>query len=288
MPMADVDPDEVPYFSLVLVPSPTGARPPAPPRPGVGEACVGEVVVVGIGPAGPRWLTPEAAQALRDADHLVGYAPYVQRVPHRPGQQRHTSGNQVELDRARHALDLAHGGAAVAVVSSGDPGVFAMASAVFEVADGDERYAAVPVRVLPGITAAQAAASRVGAPLGHDFAVLSLSDRLKPWSVIERRLAAAAGADLVLALYNPSSASRRWQVTAARDLLLRHRDPDTAVVVARDVGRPAETITTTTLGALDPDTVDMRCLLIVGSSRTRTVKRADGTTAVWTPRDYPS
>ncbi len=291
MPMGDVDPNEVPYFSLVLVPSPTGNRAPAdrPARtfddPRVTSA--GEVVVVGIGPAGPRWLTPEAGQALREAEHLVGYGPYVDRVPHRPGQHRHTSGNQEELERARFALELALDGAAVAVVSSGDPGVFAMASAVFEVATSEDRFAAVPVRVLPGLTAAQAAASRIGAPLGHDFAVLSLSDRLKPWAVIERRLHAAADADLVLALYNPASTHRRWQITATRDVLLRHRDPDTPVVVARDVGRPGETINTGTLGTLDTDMVDMRCLVIVGSSRTRLSKRADGSTVVWTPRDYP-
>ncbi len=285
-PLADVSADEVPYFSLALLPSPTSAatrdEPPAPtPQP------AGEVVVVGVGPAGPRWLTPEVARALREAEHLVGYGPYVDRVPVRPGQQRHTSGNQVETERAAHALELALTGARVAVVSSGDPGVFAMASAVYEVATGRARFADVPVRILPGLTAAQAAASRIGAPLGHDFAVLSLSDRLKPWPVIESRLAAAAAADLVLALYNPASASRRWQVGAARDILLRHRDPKTPVVVARDVGRPGEAITVTTLADLDPETVDMRCLLIVGSSTTQVSTRGDGSTVVWTPRTYP-
>lgn len=283
LPMSEVDPDAVPYFSLAVVPSPLSAG-VAVPRP----ERRGEVVVVGIGPAGPRWLTPEAAQALRDAEHLVGYGPYVDRVPHRPGQHRHASGNQVERDRAEHALDLALGGARVAVVSSGDPGVFAMASAVYEVATAHDRFAAVPITVLPGVTAAHAAASRIGAPLGHDFATVSLSDRLKPWSVIERRLAAAAAADLVLAVYNPASASRRWQVAAAREILLGHRAPDTPVVIARDVGRPGETVTVTTLDGLDPAAVDMRCLLIIGSSATRVSKRGDGSTAVWTPRDYPT
>ncbi|KXK58385.1 ATP-binding protein [Micromonospora rosaria] len=284
-PLAEVDPDEVPYFSLALLPSPTSsavhADPPAPAASG------GEVVVVGLGPAGPRWQTPEVTRALREAEHLVGYAPYVDRVPVRPGQQRHTSGNQVETERAAHALDLALGGARVVVVSSGDPGVFAMASAVYEVATAEARFARVPVRVLPGLTAAQAAASRIGAPLGHDFAVLSLSDRLKPWPVIEARLAAAAEADLVLALYNPASASRRWQVGAARDVLLRHRDPKTPVVVARDIGRPGETVTVTTVADLDPQVVDMRCLLLVGSSTTQVSTRGDGSVAVWTPRTYP-
>ncbi|QOC95383.1 precorrin-2 C(20)-methyltransferase [Micromonospora craniellae] len=285
-PLADVSADEVPYFSLALLPSPTSAA-SRDDLPAPGPASAGEVVVVGLGPAGPRWLTPEVARALREAEHLVGYGPYVDRVPVRPGQQRHTSGNQVETERAAHALELALDGARVVVVSSGDPGVFAMASAVYEVATGQARFAGVPVRVLPGLTAAQAAASRVGAPLGHDFAVLSLSDRLKPWPVIEARLAAAAAADLVLALYNPASASRRWQVGAARDTLLRHRDPKTPVVLARDVGRATESVAVLTLGDLDPDTVDMRCLLIVGSSTTQVSTRGDDSVVVWTPRTYP-
>jgi precorrin-2 C20-methyltransferase/precorrin-3B C17-methyltransferase len=298
LPLAEVDPDQVPYFSIALVPSPASATGrPGAAAPGAAESAAGgnvtgdstggEVVVVGLGPAGPQWRTPEVTQALREAGHLVGYGPYVDRVPHRPGQQRHTSGNQVEADRARHALDLALGGERVAVISSGDPGVFAMATAVLEQVAGDDRYADVPVRVLPGLTAAQAAASRIGAPLGHDYAVISLSDRLKPWSVIESRLAAAATADLVVAIYNPASASRRWQVAAARDVLLRHRAAATPVVIARDVGGPAETVDVVDLGALDPAAVDMRCLLIVGSSTTRVTRRGDGSAVVWTPRDYP-
>ncbi|WP_422769960.1 precorrin-2 C(20)-methyltransferase [Plantactinospora sp. WMMC1484] len=299
LPLAEVEPAGVPYFSLAVLTSPTGAAvaagvgPGGSGGPGAGRRGGGAVVptggvtVVGLGPAGSRWLTPETSQALREAEHLVGYGPYVDRVPHRPGQHRHTSGNQVEIDRARHALELALSGARVAVVSSGDPGVFAMATAVLEVATTDERFGVVPVRVLPGLTAAQAAASRIGAPLGHDFAVLSLSDRLKPWAVIERRLAAAAAADLVLALYNPASASRRRQVEAARQTLLRHRQPGTPVVIARDVGRPGERVTVVPLADLDPAEVDMRCLLIVGSSTTRWDRRADGSTVVWTPRSYP-
>ena len=285
-PLADVDPDTVPYFSLALLPSPayaarTSGSAPAEPsdaRPG------GEVVVVGLGPAGPEWLTPEAGQALADAEHLVGYGPYLARVPQRQGQQRHSSGNRVEADRACQALELARDGARVAVVSSGDPGVFAMATAVLEQAE-QPRFADVSVRVLPGVTAAQAAASRVGAPLGHDYCVLSLSDRLKPWEIIERRLDAVGAADLAVAIYNPASRSRTTQLTAARDVLLRHRAPDAPVVVARDIGGAEESVTVTTLGELDPATVDMRCLLIVGSSRTRAVER-DGTTTVWTPRTY--
>jgi precorrin-2 C20-methyltransferase/precorrin-3B C17-methyltransferase len=184
-------------------------------------------------------------------------------------------------------LDLAKRGRRVAVVSSGDPGVFAMAAAVLEVGE-DPEWKDVPVRVVPGLTAAQAVASRVGAPLGHDFCVLSLSDRLKPWSVIESRLIAAAGADLVIAIYNPASRSRREQLVRARELLLEHRDPGTPVVVGRDVGGPEESVRVTTLGELDPSTIDMRCLLIVGSSQTRASARGDGSPVVFTPRHYPA
>ncbi|MGK3204212.1 precorrin-2 C(20)-methyltransferase [Amycolatopsis sp. MEPSY49] len=279
-PLADVDPSTVPYFSLALLPSPAYASRQKPaPAPAV-PAASGEVVVVGLGPAGPEWLTPEAASELDAAEHVVGYGPYVARVPQKAGQQRHASGNRVEADRAREALSLAASGSRVAVVSSGDPGVFAMASAVLEqVAAG--HGAGVRVRIVPGVTAAQAAASRVGAPLGHDYCVLSLSDRLKPWEIIEKRLDAAGAADLVLALYNPASRSRTTQLADACSVLLRHRAPATPVVVARDVGGPEEDIRITTLGELDPSTVDMRCLLIVGSSRTRA---EDG--VVWTPRSY--
>jgi precorrin-2 C20-methyltransferase/precorrin-3B C17-methyltransferase len=156
-----------------------------------------------------------------------------------------------------------------------------MASAVLEVSDAAE-YAGVPVRVLPGLTAANAVASRVGAPLGHDYCVLSLSDRLKPWDVIASRLSAAAKADLVLAIYNPASRSRTWQVQAARDLLLEHRSPDTPVVIGRDVGGPAEEIKVVRLTDLDPSTVDMRCLLLIGSSMTRLTEQGK----VFTPRRY--
>ncbi|MGA8994776.1 MAG: precorrin-3B C(17)-methyltransferase, partial [Nocardioidaceae bacterium] len=241
-----------------------------------------ELLVIGLGPAGDAWLTPEATAALAEVDHVVGYAPYVDRVPQRPGLRRHASGNTVELDRARHALDLALAGERVAVVSGGDAGVFGMASAVFEAVQDarDPRYADVPVRVLPGMTAVQAVAARAGAPLGGDFAVLSLSDRLKPWPVIEQRLVAVAQADLVLAVYNPASRSRSTQVADMRELLLRHRSATTVVVVGRDVGRPAESLEVTTLGDLDPTRIDMRCLLVVGCSGT-TVSPAG---RVWTRR----
>lgn len=277
-PLAEVDADSVPYFSLALLPSPA--------RAGRSRArSMGEVVVVGLGPGGAQWLTPEVAALLADADHLVGYESYLARVPQRSGQQRHASGNRVEAERATLALDLARDGARVAVVSSGDPGVFAMASAVLEQA-AQPRWADVPVRVLPGITAAQAVAARVGAPLGHDYCVLSLSDRLKPWEIIERRLDAAGAADLVVAIYNPASRSRVTQLDRAREVLLRHRKPDTPVVVARDVGGAEESVRVDTLGSFDSSIVDMRCLVVVGSSRTRTERRRDGSYIVWTPRRY--
>ena len=282
-PLADVDPDTVPYFSVAVLPSRIGlSAEPVEPTPGA----VGEVVVIGLGPAGPLWLTPEARGELAAADDLVGYTTYLDRVPTRAGQRRHGSDNKVESERAEFALDLARQGRRVAVVSSGDPGVFAMATAVLEVAC-EERYGDVPVRIVPGMTAAHAAASRAGAPLGHDYAVVSLSDRLKPWEVVARRLAAAASADLVLALYNPGSRSRTTQVGLARDLLLEHRAPDTPVVLARDVGGPTERVRTVRLVDLDPAEVDMRTILLVGSSQTRAVTRGDGTEVVWTPRRYP-
>ncbi len=285
-PVAEVDEGRVPYFSLVVVPGDTLHGPrsrdgsAAPARPGrADETTRGpELLVVGLGPGPEEWLTPEATSALAEVDHVVGYAPYVARVPQRAGLTRHASGNTVEVDRARHALDLARQGERVAVVSGGDAGVFGMAAAVFEAAE-DGVYDGVAIRVLPGVSAVQAVAARAGAPIGADFAVLSLSDRLKPWSVVERRLRAIAEADLVLAVYNPASRSRTEQVGIARSVLLEHRRPETVVVVGRDVGRAEESLTLTTLGELDPASIDMKCLLIVGSSSTRV-----SPAGVWTPR----
>ncbi|WP_425563939.1 precorrin-2 C(20)-methyltransferase [Nonomuraea longicatena] len=303
-PLKDVDPDTVPYFSLALlaspaertfVPEPLASEPLASgsvasePVAPLGQSShgdrlptgtPGEVAVVGLGPAGRPWLTPEAQEALAAATDLVGYGPYVDRVAQNPRQERHRTDNRVEAERARHALELAREGRRVAVVSSGDPGVFAMASAVLEVAAD---FPDVPVRVVPGLTAAQAVASRAGAPLGHDYCVLSLSDLLKPWEVIAERISAAARADLVLAIYNPASRSRTWQLAATRDLLLEHRDPATPVIIGRNVGGAAESIIVTTLGDFDPTQVDMRCLLIIGSSTTRVAPSGQ----VYTPRRYP-
>jgi precorrin-2 C20-methyltransferase / precorrin-3B C17-methyltransferase len=284
----DVDPATVPYMSLVIVPGPEASGQPEPPRQPAspGPAETGRVDVVGLGPAGRDWLTPQAAAVLAAADDIVGYAPYVARVPVNPRQRRHGSDNRVEAQRAEFALDLALRGRRVAVVSSGDPGVFAMASPVLEAA-AEERFAGVPVGIVPGITAAQAVASLAGAPLGHDYVMLSLSDRLKPWDVIARRLVAAADGDFAIAVYNPASRSRRQQLVDARDLLLAHRDQETPVVIGRAVGTAEQEVTVTTLGELDPAEVDMRCLLIIGSSQSRVVRDASGAARVITPRRYP-
>jgi precorrin-2 C20-methyltransferase/precorrin-3B C17-methyltransferase len=272
---------EVPYMSLVLVPT-TETR-------ASGAAGRGRVSVVGLGPAGAEWLTPEARAELAEADELVGYATYLARVPARAGQVRHESDNRVEDARARLALELAAAGKRVAVVSSGDPGIFAMAAAVLEAAErASNGEGGVEVRVVPGVSAMQAAAARVGAPLGHDFCVISLSDQLKPWELIERRLEAAGAADLALALYNPASRTRREQLERAREVLMRHREPDTPVVVARAVGSADESVTVTSLAEFDVETVDMRTLVLVGSSTTRVVPNGGGPPRVYTPRRYPA
>lgn len=276
---ADVDESQVPYFSIAVVPSPSNN--PAAQQP----TAMGEVVVLGLGPGDDAWTTPEVRGELARATDVVGYTTYVNRVPVRPGQNRHASDNKVESERAAMALDLAKRGARVAVVSSGDPGVFAMAAAVIEMA-ADEQWRDVPVRVLPGLTAAHAVASRVGAPLGHDYAMISLSDRLKPWDVVARRISAVAAADMAIAVYNPASRSRTWQVGAMKDLLLEHRAPDTPVIVGRDVAGPQESVRIVALGDLEPSEVDMRTLLIVGSSQTTVVESAGGR-KVFTPRRYP-
>ncbi|RBM17546.1 precorrin-2 C(20)-methyltransferase [Streptomyces sp. PT12] len=287
LPVSEVDPETVPYFSLIVVTGDSrngprsrtrAAEPPA--RADAEPSAPAELLVVGLGPGPDDWLTPEAAAALATVGHVVGYRAYVDRVPRRAGLARHASGNTVEADRARLALDLARSGERVAVVSGGDAGVFGMAAAVFEVAE-DPAYADVPIRVLPGVSAVQAVAARAGAPIGADFAVISLSDRLKPWEVVERRLRAVAEADLVLAVYNPASRSRATQIAVARRVLLEHRKPETVVVVGRDIGRADEAVTVTTLGALDPAAIDMRCLVIVGASTTRVTASGRVLTPRW-------
>lgn len=297
LPVADVDPESVPYFSLVVLPGDAahGKRSRTLPEPsssfpesspsfpelveGATAPAPAELLVVGLGPGPDRWITPEVSDALARVQHVVGYGPYVNRVPQRGGLTRHASGNTVEVDRARLALDLALAGESVAVVSGGDAGVFGMASAVFEAAE-DPRFGGVPVRVLPGVSAVQAVAARAGAPVGADFAVVSLSDRLKPWQVVEERLRHIARADLVLAVYNPASRSRTEQVHRFREVLLEECSPQTVVVVGRDVGRAEESLTVTTLEALDPSVIDMKCLLIVGCRGTRVTPSGQ----VWSPR----
>ncbi|MFF0456614.1 precorrin-2 C(20)-methyltransferase [Nocardia africana] len=291
---ADVSDADVPYFAITVVPGPaptteipfTTAETAAAQNDSAGSDApeIGEVVVVGLGPGSPQWTTPEVTRALAAATDIVGYTTYVNRVPVRPGQRRHLSDNRVESERAAMALDLAKSGARVVVVSSGDPGVFAMAAAVVE-ESADPQWRDVPVRVLPGVTAASAVAARIGAPLGHDFAMISLSDRLKPWETVAHRIAAVAAADMAIAIYNPASTQRRWQVGALRELVLEHRGPDTPVVLGRDVGGPAESVRVTTLAELNPDEVDMRTLLIIGASTTATVDTPHGI-RVFTSRRY--
>ena len=246
----------------------------------------GEIAVVGLGPGPAGWLVPEAAEALDLATDLVGYIPYVARVPERPGLLRHASDNRVEIDRARHAFQLALEGRRVAVVSGGDPGVFAMAAAVFEALESDPACRAVPVRVVPGLSAMQAAAARLGAPLGHDFCAISLSPNLKPWAVVLRRLQAAAEGDFVMALYNPASRARPLQIGQAFDHLRGLKAAATPVAFARAVGRPDERLHLTTLGEAAPALVDMATLVIVGSSETRLVAGQGGRRWMLTPRSY--
>lgn len=305
----DVDDADVPYFAVAVVPgpepttavpvsrdehaNPVAAPPPSRDLPHGAPSTnggthtdngTGSVVVVGLGPGSSGWTTPEVEQALAEATDIVGYTTYVNRVPERPGQRRHISDNRVESERAAMALDMAKRGARVAVVSSGDPGVFAMAAAVLEEST-ESQWAQIPVHVLPGMTAASAVASRVGAPLGHDYLMISLSDRLKPWDTVAHRLSAAASADMAIAVYNPASSQRTWQVAAMRDLLLEHRDARTPVVVGRDVGGSSESVRVVALGELDPADVDMRTLLIIGASTTTVVTTENGP-RIYTSRRY--
>ncbi len=245
----------------------------------------GRLAVVGLGPGDVRWLTPEADAALAAADALFGYGPYLDRAPVRDGQSRHPSDNREEALRARDALETAAAGTNVALVSGGDPGVFAMAAAVCEqIESGPAAWRGLDLEIVPGITAMLAVAARVGAPLGHDFCALSLSDNLKPWPVIERRLDAAAQAGFVIALYNPISRARPWQLTAALERLRRHLPATTPTVFGRAVGRADETIAVTTLHAADPAGADMATLVIVGSAETRLVPRPGHAPLVYTPR----
>lgn len=245
----------------------------------------GRVMIIGLGPGPAKWVTPEASALLAEATDIIGYGPYVDRVPASKAV-RHASDNRVEIDRARHALDLAAGGARVAVVSGGDPGVFAMAAAVFEAVDaGEQSWRELDIVVAPGVTAVLAASARIGAPLGHDFCVISLSDNLKPWSIIEKRLVAAVAGDFVLAFYNPASKARPEQIGKAFEILRREAG-ERIVVLAKAVGRPDEEIVYTSLAAVEPADVDMRTLVLIGSSQTRLIEREENEPWVYSPRRW--
>ncbi len=249
----------------------------------------GRVTVVGTGPGARAWRTPAADAAITDATDLVGYGRYLDLLgPLPPGCARHAYPIGAEEERCRAALALAAEGRRVALVSSGDAGVYGMASLLFELLDGadsDPRWRGIELAVEPGISALQAAAARAGAPIGHDFCAISLSDLLTPWSAIARRLRAAAEADFVVALYNPASGRRRTQLTQARAILAAHRPADCPVVVARNLGREGEAVSVTTLGDLDTDAVDMLTVIVVGSSQTRRLDRG-GRAWLYTPRGY--
>lgn len=233
----------------------------------------GWLAIAGLGPGDDRMVTPDVSDALAQATDVVGYIPYVARVAPRLGLTLHPSDNRVELDRARAALGMAAAGHKVVVVSSGDPGVFAMASAVFEALEGRADWQALDIRVLPGITAMLAAAAAAGAPLGHDFACINLSDNLKPWAVIETRLRHAAKADFAMAFYNPRSASRPEGFARALAVLRQECGPDRLITFARAVSTPEQRLTTVTLGEATPEMADMRTVVIVGNASTRRVGR---------------
>lgn len=247
----------------------------------------GWVRIAGLGPGNPNKITPEVDAALADATDVVGYIPYVARVAPRDGLTLHASDNRVEIDRSQHALQMAADGRRVVVVSSGDPGVFAMAAAVFEaVENGPPAWRELEISVLPGITAMLAAAARAGAPLGHDFCTINLSDNLKPWALIEKRLRLAAEADFAMAFYNPRSASRPEGFERTLDILREVCGPQRLILFARAVSTPEEALNVTTLGQATPEMADMRTMVIVGSSATRKIERA-GTPIVYTPRSVP-
>lgn len=231
----------------------------------------GSLVIAGLGPGDDRMVTPEVTAALSGATDVVGYIPYVARVAARPGLTLHPSENRVELDRARAALELAAAGRRVVVVSSGDPGVFAMASAVFEALEDRPDWQALDIRVMPGITAMLAAAAAAGAPLGHDFACINLSDNLKPWEVIESRLRHAARGDFAMAFYNPRSVSRPEGFARTLAVLREECGPDRLITFARAVSTPDQRLTTVTLGEATPEMADMRTVVILGNSATRRV-----------------
>ena len=245
----------------------------------------GHLSVIGLGPGAPEQITPQASAALAEAEALYGYGPYLNRVPARPGQTRQASDTREEGARAAAALHHAAQGARVAIVSGGDPGIFAMAAAVCaEIETGPPAWREIDLEVVPGITAMLALAARVGAPLGHDFCAISLSDNLKSWDVIERRLDAAANAGFVISLYNPASRARPWQLGQAFARLRAHLPDQTPVIFGRAVGRVGEHVQITTIAEADPAGADMATVVIVGSAQTRIVGRPGRAPLVYTPR----
>ncbi|KIN76255.1 precorrin-3B C(17)-methyltransferase [Sulfitobacter mediterraneus] len=239
----------------------------------------GWIAIAGLGPGDEALVTPEVTDVLGQATDVIGYIPYVARVAPREGLNLHPTDNRVELDRALHALQLAADGARVVVVSSGDPGVFAMASAVFEALEKHPEYQDTDIRVLPGITAMLAAAAHAGAPLGHDFCAINLSDNLKPWDMVEHRLRMAARGDFAMAFYNPRSKSRPHQFERTLEILLDECGPDRLIIFARAVSTKDEVIRTVPLGEATPDMADMRTVVLVGNSATKRIGRY-----VYTPR----
>ncbi|OPA95265.1 precorrin-3B C(17)-methyltransferase [Pseudomonas fluorescens] len=249
----------------------------------------GRLAVIGLGPGAAELMVPAVKAELARCTDVLGYETYVRMAgPFRDDQVQHCTDNREEMQRARHAFELAAQGRSVVVVSSGDPGVFAMASAVIEALheSSDPAWHQVDLDILPGVSASLATAAQAGAPLGHDFCVMSLSDNLKPWSIIEKRLDLASQADLALAFYNPISRSRPWQLGRALEIVALHRTPQTPVVLGRDIGRPGQTLRVTTLGQLTPEQVDMRTMVLIGSSTTCVFARAGGGEWVYTPRWY--
>jgi precorrin-3B C17-methyltransferase len=231
----------------------------------------GWLVVVGLGPGADDLVTPQVAAVLAQATDVVGYIPYVARVAPREGLVLHPSDNRVEMDRAQHALQMAADGRRVVVVSSGDPGVFAMASAIFEALEALPEFLTLDIRILPGITAMLAAAASAGAPLGHDFCAINLSDNLKPFATVEKRVALAAQGDFAMAFYNPRSASRPHQFARVLDILRQHCEPSRLIIFARAVSTPDEALNTVTLAEATPEMADMRTVVLVGNSQTRRI-----------------
>ncbi|RXD06777.1 precorrin-3B C(17)-methyltransferase [Sphingomonas sp. UV9] len=247
----------------------------------------GWLAIAGLGPGDPNLVTPDVTAALAEATDVIGYIPYVARVAPREGLTLHPTDNRVELDRATHALQLAAQGQRVVVVSSGDPGVFAMAAAVFEALEaGPQEWRDLDIRVLPGITAMLAASARAGAPLGHDFCAINLSDNLKPWSLIERRVRLAAEADFAIAFYNPRSKARPDALIRVFEILRETCGDDRPVLFARAVSTPEEILRIVPLPEARADMADMRTMIIIGSSLTRIIDRPAGP-ILYTPRSAP-